>query len=240
MANEPAVRAGERRRYGQYCGLAAGLDVIGERWTLLIVRELLIGPQRYNELLHNLPGIGTNLLAERLRWLTRQGVIRQHPRSNGKGHSYELTRFGEGLREPILGLARWGLNVPHPFDAEDEVRPQWGVLAVEALIRRDQIPEVDESYEFLVDDQVFHIAVKDRRISVHQEGAERAALRVSTDAKTFVDIGSGRISPFEAVATRRLTLEGEQEALTRCSRLLGLLPGDGPGGATRESSGTRG
>ncbi|WP_101783303.1 winged helix-turn-helix transcriptional regulator [Nonomuraea indica] len=227
MARESVARAGERRRYGQYCGLAACLDVIGERWTLLIVRELLVGPQRYNELLHNLPGIGTNLLAERLRWLTRQGVIRQHPRSNGKGHRYELTGFGEALREPILGLARWGLNASHPFDAEDEVRPQWGVLAVEALLRKDQIPEVDESYEFLVDDQLFHIAVKDRQITVAQQGAEHAALRVSTDAKTFVDIGSGRVSPFEAVVTKRLSLEGDQQALTRCSRLLGLLPGDG-------------
>jgi DNA-binding HxlR family transcriptional regulator len=227
MAPESAVHAGERRRYGQYCGLASCLDVIGERWTLLIVRELLIGPQRYSELLHNLPGIGTNLLADRLRWLTRQGVVRQHPRSNGKGHSYELTAFGEDLREPVLGLARWGLNVPHPFSAEDEVRPRWGVLAVEALIRKDQITEVDESYEFLVDDQAFHIAVKGGQISVHPEGTDDAVLRVSTDAKTFVDIGAGRISPFEAVVTRRLNLEGDQEALTRCSRLLGLLPGAG-------------
>ncbi|MBP2702992.1 transcriptional regulator [Microbispora sp. RL4-1S] len=225
MGNESAVRAGERRRYGQYCGLAACLDVIGERWTLLIVRELLIGPQRYNELLHDLPGIGTNLLAERLRRLTQQGVIRHHPRSNGKGPVYELTEFGEGLREPILGLARWGLNVAGSFDAEDEVRPQWGVLAVEALIRKDQIPEVDESYEFLVDGHVFHIAVRDGRISINREGTEEAALRISTDARTFVDIGAGRVSPFEAVATRRLNLEGDPDALTRCSRLLGLLPG---------------
>ncbi|MFI6712475.1 winged helix-turn-helix transcriptional regulator [Nonomuraea sp. NPDC050478] len=228
MVNESVARAGERRRYGQYCGLAACLDVIGERWTLLIIRELLVGPQRYNELLHNLPGIGTNLLAERLRWLTRQGVVRQHPRLSGRGHTYELTSFGEELREPVLGLARWGLNVPHSFSAEDEVRPQWGVLAVEALIRKDQIPDVDESYEFLVDDQVFHIAVRGRQISVVQQGAEDAVLRVSTDAKTFVDIGSGRLSPFEAVVTKRLSLEGDQEALTRCSRLLGLLPGPRP------------
>jgi DNA-binding HxlR family transcriptional regulator len=227
MANESGARAGERRRYGQYCGLAACLDVIGERWTLLIVRELLIAPQRYNELLHNLPGIGTNLLAERLRWLTSQGVVRQHPRSSGRGHIYELTAYGEGLREPVLGLARWGLGVPHAFNAEDEVRPRWGLLAVEALIKKDQIPEVNEVYEFLVDDQLFHIVVKDRQIFVNQEGAEQAALRISTDAKTFVDIGSGRISPFEAVVTRRLSLEGDREALARCSRLLGLLPGDG-------------
>jgi DNA-binding HxlR family transcriptional regulator len=237
MKNESVVRAGERRRYGQYCGLAACLDVIGERWTLLIVRELLTGPQRYNELLHNLPGIGTNLLAERLRWLANQGVIRQHLRSSGKGHTYELTDFGEELREPVLGLARWGLNVPHAFTIEDEVRPQWGLLAVEALIRKDQIPEVDETYEFLVDDQTFHIAVKDRQISVNQEGAAEATLRVSTDAKTFVDIGSGRLAPFEAVVTKRLSFEGDPGALTRCSRLLGLLSGEGMDSPPRPDTG---
>ncbi|WP_309239820.1 helix-turn-helix domain-containing protein [Actinomadura sp. J1-007] len=97
-----------RRIYGQYCGLAGALDLVGERWTLLIVRELLVGPCRYNQLQSNLPGIGTNLLAERLRFLTEAGLVRQRGREGSKVRLYELTEQGEGLREPVLALARWG------------------------------------------------------------------------------------------------------------------------------------
>src|SRR5688572_32363812 len=95
-----------RRNYGQYCGLASALDVVGERWTLLIIRELLLGPRRYGELLAELPGIGTNLLAERLKSLVEMGVLTK-PVSRDQG--YELTELGRQLREPVLMLARWGM-----------------------------------------------------------------------------------------------------------------------------------
>src|SRR5207248_3976431 len=90
------------RSYRQYCGLARGLDVIGDRWILLIVRELLNGPRRYNELLDGLPGIATNLLADRLRDLVDTGVLERR-----EGQTYALTEWGEGLRDVVFALGRW-------------------------------------------------------------------------------------------------------------------------------------
>lgn len=213
----------QRRNYGQYCGLAAALDILGERWTLLIVRELLTGPCRYNELLANLPGIGTNLLADRLKFLTEEHVIRQRPQQGSKTRLYELTEQGESLRVAVLALARWGLGMLGAPEAEEFVRPRWGVLAVEAMIDPQQAGP-DEQYEFRLDDEVFHVEVKDRQVTVsHGKAPAEPALVVHTDAVTFVEIGAGRLNPLEATLTRRVVMEGDPEAVLRCSRLLGLM-----------------
>ncbi|MFC6887049.1 winged helix-turn-helix transcriptional regulator [Actinomadura yumaensis] len=213
-----------RRIYGQYCGLAGALDLVGERWTLLIVRELLVGPCRYNQLQSNLPGIGTNLLAERLRFLTEAGLVRQRGREGSKVRLYELTEQGEGLREPVLALARWGLGTLHAPRAEDVVRPRWGALAVEAMVDPGAV-ERDERYEFRIDGEVFHVEIEGGRVAVRDgKAAAEPALVVTTDPVTFVEIGAGRLDPLEATLTRRLSMEGDDGAVLRCSRLLGLLP----------------
>lgn len=212
-----------RRNYGQYCGLAAGLDVIGERWTLLIIRELLGGPCRYNELLANLPGIGTNLLADRLKFLTECGIIRQRPREGSKLRDYELTEQGEGLRESVLALARWGLGTLDQPAPGDIVRPRWAALAIEALIDPSAAGP-DEQYEFRIDDEVFHVSVLGGRVTVrHGKATTEHVLTVTTDSVTFVKIGAGLLNPLEATLTNRLVLDGSEDAIVRCSRLLGLM-----------------
>ncbi len=109
------------KSYGQYCALARGLDVIGERWSLLIVRELLDGPRRYGKLIEGLPGIATNLLAERLRHLVGAGVIERR-----KDGGYRLTPWGEQLREPLYALARWSAPVVMSSPVGDDAfRPAW-------------------------------------------------------------------------------------------------------------------
>ncbi|GBE65361.1 transcriptional regulator [Mycobacterium sp. MFM001] len=95
------------RSYGQYCGLARALEVVGDRWNLLIVRQLLIAPARYQELLEGLPGIATNLLADRLRDLEAAGVIERRLAEDSRAITYALTTWGAQLREPIEGLIRW-------------------------------------------------------------------------------------------------------------------------------------
>jgi DNA-binding HxlR family transcriptional regulator len=103
---------GERppsRSYRQYCAVARGLDVVGERWTLLIVRDLLIGPKRYKDLLTGLPGIGTNLLATRLRDLEEQGLVGRRVLPPPAGSTvYELTQVGQALEPVVTALGRWG------------------------------------------------------------------------------------------------------------------------------------
>jgi DNA-binding HxlR family transcriptional regulator len=213
----------QRRNYGQYCGLAAALDVLGERWTLLIVRELLTGPCRYNELLANLPGIGTNLLADRLKFLADTSVVRQRSQEGSKTRTYELTEQGESLRGAVLALARWGLGMLGSPEAEEFVRPRWGALAVEAMID-PRLAGPDEQYEFRLDDEVFHVSVEGGEVRVrHGKAPDEPALVVHTDAVTFVEIGAGRLNPLEATLTKRVVMDGAEDAVLRCSRLLGLM-----------------
>lgn len=96
-----------QRSYGQYCGLARALDVVGARWSLLIVRELLVGPARYNELLNGLPGIATNLLASRLRELEEVGVVARTLDTESNGVAYTLTPWGRELRDTVAALVKW-------------------------------------------------------------------------------------------------------------------------------------
>src|SRR5947208_2014430 len=110
----------DRRSYDQYCGVAKALDLVGERWTLLVVRNLLLGPQRYSELLRGLPGITTNLLAKRLREMEAAGLLeRLEARGGNGGHAYRLTRRGAALEPSIHALGRWGwerMTVPGKDD----------------------------------------------------------------------------------------------------------------------------
>src|SRR5215510_4204916 len=114
-----------RRHYGQACSVANALDRIGERWTLLIVRELLLGPLRFSALARSVGGAPTDVLTKRLRDLERHGIVRRHELEPPVGGvAYELTELGRELERPILELARWGLNF---FEIEevDEIEVSW-------------------------------------------------------------------------------------------------------------------
>ncbi len=104
------------RTYGQYCGISAALELVGERWALLIVRDLLVGPRRFTDLRQGLPGVPTNILSARLKELQHGGVVRRAHLAHC-GLVYELTEFGRGLEEVVLSLGRWGwgaADVPQP------------------------------------------------------------------------------------------------------------------------------
>jgi DNA-binding HxlR family transcriptional regulator len=122
------------RSYRQYCGLARALDIVGDRWNLLIVRQLLIAPARYQELLGGLPGIATNLLADRLRDLETEGVIERRLPDTGNGVIYALTDWGAALREPVEGLIRWSTPLMIRGADSDQFRPHWLGLALSALL----------------------------------------------------------------------------------------------------------
>lgn len=122
------------RSYGQFCGLARALDRVGQRWTLLIVRELLLGPKRFTDLREGLPGVATNLLTDRLRQLQEEGLVRQRelppPSSSAV---YELTEAGEGLRPVVEALIRWGGRWMVAGAGDDVFRGGWLALALESL-----------------------------------------------------------------------------------------------------------
>lgn len=122
------------RSYGQYCGLARSLEVVGDRWNLLLVRQLLLGPARYRDLLDGLPGIATNLLADRLRDLESAGVVERRPAGAGGVVEYALTPWGAELRGPIESLIRWSTPLMLRGPEGDSFRPEWLALAVPALL----------------------------------------------------------------------------------------------------------
>jgi DNA-binding HxlR family transcriptional regulator len=122
------------RSYGQYCGLARSLEVVGDRWNLLIVRQLLIGPARYRDLIDGLPGIATNLLADRLRDLEAAGVIERRLADKGSTVTYALTAWGAELRQPIESLIRWSTPLMMRGPEGDSFRFEWLALAVPALL----------------------------------------------------------------------------------------------------------
>jgi DNA-binding HxlR family transcriptional regulator len=214
----------EKRQYGQFCGLASAMDLIGERWTILIVRELLIGPGRFSDLIDNLPGVSPNMLADRLRFLTEQGVIAvDRVPGDARGKLYRLTPLGTQLRPAIHGLARWGMNFLTDEDAARSAsRAAWGFLAVQTMIDVGRPTGVDEEYEFHVDDEVFSITVQDGAATAHRGPAPNPVLVIRADAETFIRVGAKLLSPIEAVLTGKITAEGDPDAIQRCTQLLGL------------------
>ena len=121
------------RSYGQYCGLARALDVVGDRWNLLIVRQLLVAPARYRQLAEGLPGIATNRLADRLRELEAAGVLERCLSDDDGRVVYALTVWGAELRGPIEGLVRWSTPMMVRGPEGDRFRPEWLLIALPAL-----------------------------------------------------------------------------------------------------------
>jgi DNA-binding HxlR family transcriptional regulator len=140
------------KRYDQYCPVAHALDLVGERWALLVVRELLQGPRRYTDLAESLPGIGTNILAGRLRDLEAAGVVakRTLPRP-AASRVYELTDYGRGLRPVMRELALWGARSLGPPTADDELYEGWLANAVDTMFAPF---EPAGRFEFRVGDEV--------------------------------------------------------------------------------------
>ena len=116
------------RSYGQFCALARALDVVGDRWTLLIVRELAARPCRFGDLTDGLPGIAPNLLADRLRLLAAEGVV-----AHDATATYQLTERGRGLGSALKALVRWGIPLMARGQGSDESRAHWLALAISAL-----------------------------------------------------------------------------------------------------------
>lgn len=184
------------KTYNQHCGLAAALDVIGERWTLLIVRALLPGAARFSEIQAQLPGIGTNLLSARLKALTRRGLV-EKPESRTGG--YRLTPKGEALRTLVHQLAVWGRDyLPGPGAAH---HPLWTMFNIEAAFRPERAEGVDAVVEFRAAGEAFHLVIRRQTcravagpamhadVSIHSANehilGDRARLQIHGDAVVF-------------------------------------------------------
>lgn len=166
------------RSYGQLCAVAKALDVVGDRWTLLIVRELLIrGPERYTDLLNGLPGIATNLLAERLREMEQSGIVRRYEAPPPVATAlFELTDRGREL-EPVLdALGRWGHPLLAKPDPDAAFRTHW--LALPARLRlSDHEPDRPPiSIELRTGDEPLTLTTREGRVEARPGAAEKPDL----------------------------------------------------------------
>ncbi|MCH0543108.1 helix-turn-helix transcriptional regulator [Streptomyces sp. MUM 203J] len=185
--------AARRRSYDQYCAAARALDAVGDRWTLLIVRELLAGPRRYTDLHADLPGVSTDMLASRLKDMEREGLAtRRRLPPPSSAYVYELTRRGRDLLPVLRELARWGaaeLDEPRPTDA---VRAHW--FAIPLLDALEPLAAAGERsvVEVELDEGVFHVGVGGGEAPSYGEGpVEAPDLRMRLDAATCVAVGRG-------------------------------------------------
>lgn len=190
----------EFRSYNQYCLLARTLDVLGERWTLLIVRELLSGPKRFTDLQDALGGIGTNLLSSRLKQMEHNSLIyRTKLPPPGVAFVYELTEQGRKLDETLLTLIRWGIPLlAKPKRKEERFMPHWLLHGMLSTFNPQAAPADAESYEFHVDDEVFHVHVQDGRASGDMGRAHRPDLVWKSDSEQFMSLVFKMVSPEQA------------------------------------------
>jgi DNA-binding HxlR family transcriptional regulator len=219
----------QRRSYDQYCAVAKALDVIGERWTLLILRDLVhLGPRRFSDLKDGLPGIGANLLTERLRHLEREGLVRRRRlQQPARAVVYELTDLGAGLERTIIELGRWGGNFMGARRRTERFFPSGHISAIRATFRPDEARGIRASYEFRIDGQSFHVEIDDGAVDAALGEANDPDLVVVTDVATSIDLMERRVGPREALRTGRVAVDGTAAELERCIDLLAWTPPEG-------------
>jgi DNA-binding HxlR family transcriptional regulator len=169
--------------YGEYCSIARTLDVVGDRWTLLLVRELLARPARFTELRSGLPGIAPNLLSQRLKALQEHGVVER--RLTPDAVVYALTEWGEGLREPLAALARWGAPLMRTGRGTDSFRPHWLLVALEALLVGVSV-RAPVRVRFDVEGESLDLLVDERGPHATMAGAEPADVTVTAPGDVVV------------------------------------------------------
>jgi DNA-binding HxlR family transcriptional regulator len=183
------------RSYDEYCAIAKSLDVVGDRWTLLVVRELALrGACRYTDLRSGLPGIATNLLAERLRELEHADVIAREDAPPPVATAlYRLTPRGEQLRPVLEGLTRWGLPLMTEHDPGDAVRSHWLASALELMLTDRQPDASPATIELHTGDQPIAIEARDGTIHTRIGSPERADATLTGPARPIMGLLLGLV-----------------------------------------------
>jgi DNA-binding HxlR family transcriptional regulator len=213
------------RTYGQACLIARALDVLGERWTLLIVRQLGLGPQRFSDLLAALEGIGTNLLSERLKQLQTYDVITKTTLSGpGSAHAYALTERGEQLTPVLRALADWAAELP-AAPKEFQRRTEWALLAMRAAAEQPGA-SFDTVTELNLDGEVFWVCGDGSHVQLRAGQAPvRAGLVLSCRRVTLQALATGQLSVTDAAARGELQVDGDVDTAAEFFRVFQLPVG---------------
>lgn len=195
-----------RRSYDQYCAVARALDAVGDRWTLLIVRELLGGSRRYTDLHADLPGVSTDMLASRLKDMERDGLVtRRRLAPPGAAYVYELTDRGRALLPALTALADWGAPALAEKRPTDAVRAHWFAVPLLARLAKhftDGVGVVD----IALDEGEFHVLLAADGAGYAEGPAEQPDIRLCMDTETCVDIAYDRLSLAQGIESGRIAV----------------------------------
>jgi DNA-binding HxlR family transcriptional regulator len=209
------------RTYGDLCGIARALDVVGERWALLVVRELLLGPKRFTDLRAGLPNVGPDMLAQRLRELEAAGVLRRRTLAPPAGSRvYELTERGQALEPVLLELGRWGTFAPVP-SGDPRLGIDSTIIALRTLFDADGAREHSGTYELRIGDQVFRAEVAGGRLELRRGEASSPDATIAADPHTLMEVMWQGRSLADAVREGDAAVDGDRRA---AARFLALFP----------------
>jgi DNA-binding HxlR family transcriptional regulator len=196
------------RSYKQYCGIARALDLIGERWALLVIRELVFGPKRFTDLHQGLPGIATNVLSQRLRELEREGVVaRRRLPPPAASNVYELTEYGQELVPIMLALGRWGARTMGARVPEQALQPEWLAVALRAFYDPQAANGLSASIALDIGGAQFTLTLERGRLEIAPGVNRPADLTIAADPETLVAYLAGAALTVQA--------EGDRELLER-------------------------
>ncbi|HEY4465986.1 MAG TPA: helix-turn-helix domain-containing protein [Streptosporangiaceae bacterium] len=212
------------RHYGDPCGIARALDVIGDRWALLVVRELIFGPKRFVQLRNDLHGVSPNVLAQRLRDLENAGVLRRGTlEPPASVPVYELTGRGRALEPVLLELGRWGSR--EAVTTSDELSVSALLLALETVF--DPAAAADGTFGLRIDGQWFGLTVAGGSIAITRGRPREPAATFDTGAATLRSVAFGREAIADAERDGRLAVRGDRARAERFTRMfpVGLRAG---------------
>jgi DNA-binding HxlR family transcriptional regulator len=214
----------ERRTYGQGCGTAFALDLVGDRWALLVVRELILGPKRFTDLRDGLPGIGPNVLSQRLKELEDAGVLRRRVLPSPAASTvYELTEWGSELEDVVVRLARWGARSPD-LPRAVETQAEWLVLGMRAIYDPEDEPQ-PTLYELRFGgDEVFWASVSDGSLAVGRGEATDPDAVLTSDVESIAKLLRGELKPAAALRSGAVGLDGDRAAFDRFPSLFRFPP----------------
>jgi DNA-binding HxlR family transcriptional regulator len=208
------------RSYDQFCGIARALDLVGERWALLIVRDLILGPKRFTDLRRGLPGIATNVLAARLKGLERGGVVARRTLPPPAASTvYELTDYGRALEGPLLALGRWGARSMGARKPEEALRSEWFGVALKAFFRPEAAADLDAAVELRFDDGSFLVRIEGGSLFLEPGERDGADLVLTTEVETLIAFLAGADVPAVALAA-----EGNPVLLERLPQIFSFGP----------------
>jgi DNA-binding HxlR family transcriptional regulator len=202
------------------CGIAHASELLGQRWALLVVRELLLGPKRFTDLRAGIPDVSPNVLSERLREFERSEILRRRKLPPpAAAWVYELTDWGAQLEPAVLALGRWASGSPS-FPRDAEMGADSAVLALKSTFDAAAAEGIDATYELVLDDLPFRVAVADGRFEAERGQADQPDATIRTDPGTIRELVFRGRSLTDALRAGDVEIEGDRPAVTRLIRLL--------------------